>query len=116
MIRVKSALWVAAYVRRVNGIGDGFAVVVRKGAEDAGAILIRVDRPDGTGQLYVPAPQSAYEGRPDDRMFVARFPAETSKDALDAAIHSEIRMDPDVWVVAVDDRAGRHYLDAALTV
>ena len=46
-MRLKTALWVAAYLRRchVEGI---FAVVRRRGAEEAGAVFVRVSRLDGT--------------------------------------------------------------------
>ena len=46
-MRLKTALWIAAYLRRcqVEGI---FGAVIRRGAEDAGAIFVRVNRLDGT--------------------------------------------------------------------
>jgi hypothetical protein len=114
--RVKAAIFVAAYVRRVNATGEGFAVIARKGAEEAGAILIRIDRLDGTGDLYVPAPQSAYdEHRPTDRLFVRRFTdGPVSNARIDDVIARELRIDPDLWLIAVDDRAGRHFLGEAL--
>jgi hypothetical protein len=116
MTRVKAAIWVAAFVRRVNASGDAFAVVAERGAEEAGAVFVRVDRLDGTGDLYVPAPQTLYESdRPDDRRFVARFPEGPQPQArLDEAIQRERRIDPDLWLVAVDDRKGRHFLEDAL--
>lgn len=108
--RVTSALFVAAYVRRVMVAGS-FAAVMKKGAEEAGPVLIRVDRPDGTGQLFIPAPQSAYDDRPLDRLFVPRFhEGFAAKDALDAAVERERRFDPDLWLVAVEDREGRDFL------
>ena len=59
-MRLKTGLWVAAYLRRchVEGI---FAVVRRRGAEEAGAVFVRVSRLDGTSDLFGPAPQSAFE-------------------------------------------------------
>ena len=49
--RVKSALWVAAYVRRCHGANCP-AFVTRKGDPDAGDILVAIDRLDGTQRLY----------------------------------------------------------------
>ena len=59
-MRLKTALWVAAYLRRcqVEGIS---AVVRRRGAEEAGAVFVRIDRLDGTSDLFGPAPQSAFD-------------------------------------------------------
>ena len=112
--RLTSAFWVAAYVRRVNTIGDGaFAAVMKKGSDEAGPILIRVDRPDRLGRLFVPAPQSAYDERPRDRLFVART-GFVDAEALATAIARETRFDPDLWLVGVEDRDGRDFLDASL--
>ena len=87
------------------------AVVARKGAEEAGAILIVVDRLDGTSDLYAPAPQTAFdEAMPAERLFQQRLEAATP-DAVSETIAAEVRFDPDVWVVAVEDRDGRAFLD-----
>ena len=67
-MRLKSGIWVAAYLRRcaVEGV---FAAVRRRGAEEAGAIFIKINRLDGTGVLYGPAPQSEFgEARPAERI------------------------------------------------
>lgn len=112
MARVTSGLWVAAHVRRCNLEGSP-AVVMRRGSEEAGAILVVVDRLDGRNDLYAPAPQVMFdEGRPSDRLF------QKVRDGVDgleinAAIEREVRFDPDVWVVAVEDREGRAFLDLA---
>ena len=33
---------------------------------------------------------------------------------IEARLVREIRFDPDVWIVEVEDRAGRHFLDDAV--
>ena len=62
----------AAYVRRCPYRG-AFAAVRRHGAEEAGAVYIKVNRLDGTGILYGPAPQSAFDDAqvPATRLFTA---------------------------------------------
>src|SRR5258708_23125558 len=68
-MRLKSGIWVAAYLRRCQ-IEGAAAVLRRRGAEEAGAIFIKVSRLDGTADLYGPAPQSAFhEARPSERVF-----------------------------------------------
>jgi hypothetical protein len=111
-MRLKSAVWVAAYIRRCY-VEGAFAAVRRRGAEEAGAIFVKVNRLDGTADLFGPAPQSAFdEARPTDRLF-SRSLAEPS--ALEAKVEErltrELRFDPDVWIIEVEDRAGRHFLD-----
>lgn len=113
LMRLKSAIWVAAYLRRCSVEGV-FAAVRRRGAEEAGAIFIKVNRLDGTGTLYGPAPQTAFdESQPADRMFMAVLGRETAAAEADieARLVRENRFDPDLWVLEVEDRAGRNFLD-----
>ena len=111
-MRLKSGLWVAAYVRRcfVEGL---FAAVRRRGADEAGAIFIKVNRLDGTADVYAPAPQSAFgEQHPTDRGFSAALKVMPASDAdVEAYLARQVRFDPDVWIIETEDRAGRHFLD-----
>lgn len=110
MARLTSGLFVAAHVRRCNLEGAP-AVVMRRGSEEAGAIFVVVDYLDGRNDLYAPAPQVALdEDRPGDRLF-QKVAAEVDAEAISAAIAREMRFDPDVWVIAIEDRAGRSFLD-----
>jgi len=112
-MRLKSAIWVAAYLRRCQ-IEGAFGAVRRHGADEAGSIFVKVNRLDGTCDLYGPAPQSAFaEAQPADRMFsrcLANSPAPEAE--IEAYLSREVRFDPDVWIVEIEDRAGRHFLDA----
>jgi hypothetical protein len=116
-MRLKSGIWVAAYLRRCN-VEGAFAAVRRRGAEEAGAVFILVNRLDGTAVLYGPAPQSAFdEAQPADRMFTPVLGASAPVPATEAEarIAREIKFDPDVWLVEVEDRAGRHFLDQVVS-
>jgi hypothetical protein len=116
-MRLKSGIWVSAYLRRCNVEGV-FAAVRRRGAEEAGAIFIKISRLDGTAILYGPAPQSAFdEAQPADRFFTAVIGGATpAPDAdVEARLVREIRYDPDLWIVEVEDRAGRSFLDNIVT-
>ena len=110
-MRLKSGIWVAAYLRRcqVEGVA---AVLRRRGAEEAGAIFIKVSRLDGNADLYGPAPQSAFdEARPSERVFSIALRRESPKPDIEAYLARQISFDPDLWIVEVEDRAGRHFLD-----
>jgi len=112
-MRLKSSIWVAAYLRRCNVEGV-FAAVRKRGAEEAGAIFIIVNRLDGTAVLYGPAPQAAFDDdMPSDRAFsmvVGRDGPVTEAD-IETRLQKETRFDPDLWIVEAEDRAGRHFLD-----
>ena len=111
-MRVTSALWVGAYIRRCFAQG-AMVSVLRHGVDEAGAILIVVDRLDGTVDLYGPAPQSAFtETRPSDRLFLPLI-EKAPREAVQKRIDSEFRFDPDLWIVEVEDKQGRAFLDLA---
>ena len=109
-MRVTSSLWVGAYVRRCF-IEGAFAAVTRRGAEEAGAIFVMVDRLNATADLYAPAPQASFtESRPSERKFQLVAEGESLAE-ISARVEREARFDPDLWVVAVEDRDGRAFLD-----
>jgi len=115
-MRLKSGIWVAAYLRRCH-IEGAFAAVRRRGAEEAGAVYIKVNRLDGTGTLYGPAPQAVFdEAQPAGRIFTLILGREipASEADIEARLVREISYDPDVWIIEVEDRAGRHFLDNAI--
>jgi hypothetical protein len=111
-MRLKSAIWVAAYLRRCH-VEGAFAAVRRRGSEEAGAIFVKVNRLDGTAELFGPAPQSVFEAaRPADRLFSRCLPGPAAPEArVEERLARELRFDPDVWIIEVEDRAGRHFLD-----
>lgn len=100
--RLRSALWVAAYIRRCMAAG-AFAAISRKGDESAGAIFIEVIAPRGV-DLWGPALR-------DDggRAFERVATGETGL-AIAERIEREARFDADLWLVTVEDREGRTFL------
>jgi hypothetical protein len=111
-MRLKSGIWVAAYLRRC-AIEGAYGVVRRHGAEEAGAIFVKIDRLDGSAELFGPAPQAAFdEARPADRVFIACLKANPAADIeVETYLARQIRFDPDLWIIEVEDRAGRNFLD-----
>lgn len=97
-MRLRSAVFVSALVRRVFSRGD-FAAVEVKGAEEAGAVFIRQLYRDGRQSLYAPAPQSLLAE--DARLFEIRL-ERAEPAAVADAIARERRFDGDLWVVAVE--------------
>jgi hypothetical protein len=106
-VRLKSEIWAKAYIRRcaVEGVP---AVVVNRGDNDAGVILIKVAHLDGLADLYGPAPAGLVDRLDREWTPVRRAVAESEIDAL---IARERNIDRDIWVIEIEDRAGRHFLD-----
>ena len=101
---LSSDVWVGALIRRVE-IGGGFAVVARKGDPRAGAVLVKVlNRSDGSARLLAEATRG--DG---DRVWMEPVASREERE-LDAYVERAVRIDPDVWVVEIEDKAGRHFL------
>jgi hypothetical protein len=112
-MRLKSSIWVAAYLRRCQSEGV-FGAVRRRGAEEAGAVFVKVALLDGNAMLYVPAPQTVYDdSRPIERIFVPVTSQPLPEASVEERLVKEIRFDPDAWIVETEDRVGRHFLDLA---
>jgi hypothetical protein len=112
-MRLKSSIWVKAYVRRCQVAGVA-AYVVRHGDDDAGAIFIRINRLDGSSDLFGPAP-AGLSDLDVDRQWMHRGKDGPLSDAdTDNILEREIRFDSDLWVIEVEDREGRHFLDSSI--
>ncbi|MCW6507096.1 DUF1491 family protein [Lichenifustis flavocetrariae] len=111
MGRLRSDFWVSAYLRRCGGQAIP-AMLRRRGSAEAGAILIKLDCLDGTAALFGPTPQTEVEDRDTARSFTRMHKDEriSTVDA-EARLAREISYDPDLWIVEVEDRAGRTLLD-----
>lgn len=112
-MRLKTSIWVAAYLRRCQAAGV-FGAVRRRGAEEAGAVFVKTAQMDGTAMLYVPAPQAVYDdSRPIERLFLPVSPQPVPEASVEERLAKEIRFDPDAWIVETEDKEGRHFLDLA---
>lgn len=97
-------IWVAALIRRAE-LGGAFGMILRKGDARAGAVLVKVlNRPEGTAKLYAEA--TRLDG---ERVWMQPQPSQQEPD-LDAYVERAVRVDPDLWVVEIDDRQARHFL------
>lgn len=112
-MRLKSEMWVMAYLRRCATEGCP-GVVVRRGDVDAGTIYIKVARLDRTADLYGPVP-AGFSGSDGERRWVQIAGPAAAEQDVDLAIEREMRMDSDVWILEIEDRQGRSHLEDWLT-
>ena len=97
-------IWVTALIRRAEQ-GGAFAVVARKGDARAGAVLVKVlNTGERSSRLYAEAT------RMDGEQVWMQPARSTEERELDGYIERAIRIDPDLWVVEIEDRQGRHFL------
>ncbi len=109
-MRVTSQVWVAALLRRSQS-GGAFAHVARRGHDQAGSVFVIVDNLQGQLDLWAPAPQSAYgEDEVDQRVHELAL-EHVSREQVAQRLEKEARFDPDFWVVEIEDKAARAFLD-----
>lgn len=100
---LNSDLWVGALIRRA-GIGGAGATVVRRGDARAGTVLVKAyNTSERTARLY-----SEAFGQDGDRLWIQ--PVIGTESEIDAYIERQRGYDPDIWVVEIEDREGRHFL------
>ncbi len=100
--RLKTEIWAAALIRRAE-TGGAFACVARKGDTDAGASLIKVRLLDGRAVLY-----RSMQDMDGNRIWLPKGPSDEGE--IDSMITKRLDRDPDLWVIEIDDRQGRHFL------
>ena len=100
---LNSDLWVGALIRRAQ-IEGANATVVRKGDARAGTVIVKAyNTSDRTARLY-----SEAFGQDGERLWIQ--PVSGTESELDAYIERQRGYDPDIWVVEVEDRQGRHFI------
>jgi hypothetical protein len=102
--RLTSEFWVQAYLTRLR-LADIPAFVTAHGDDTAGAVLIKLNRLDGHAEVF----QRSFDLLSGERNWITLV--EGAECDVDAAIARQRVFDPDLWVIEVEDRAGRHLLD-----
>ena len=112
-MRLKTEIWVKAYLRRV--MSEGLAGYIATSGDDfAGAIYIHIDDLAGAHYLFGPAPAGLDESS-SERRWISCFPdASVSKEQADNYLLQQKKYDPDLWIVELEDKQGRHFLDDLL--
>ncbi len=103
--RLKAGIFVRALIRRIEVAGAN-AFVVRKGAEEAGAVFLKVSRLNGTCYLLEQARRG--EG---DLIWLKPLGDPVDDAKANAYFERQVRIDPDIWIVEIEDREGRPFVD-----
>ena len=103
--RLKAGIFVRALIRRAE-VAGAQAYVVKKGSEEAGAVFLKVARLDSTCTIL-------NQVRAGDGELVWTKPLGGPCDEARATAYFEkqIKFDRDLWIVEIEDREGRAFVD-----
>jgi len=104
--RVSTRLWVQALIRRcsVDGVS---AMLVRRGDEDRGAVMLKVNRFDAGCTVWTQT--RTMDGAP--AWMRGTGPEAVAEPVADAYVERQVKRDPDLWVVEIEDRHARFMPD-----
>ncbi len=108
--RLKTEIRIAAHIRRARA-GGAFATIARKGDPDAGAVAVKVYLGRGDARLYVQSRDLDGNAVWRDPFEFDDTPADGSETRVDAWLEKEAAIDPDLWVLEIEDASGRAFLE-----
>lgn len=104
MTRLTTEIWVAAYLTRLR-LATIPAFIVQKGDGTAGAVLVKLNTLDGNAVCF----QRSFDLMSGERRWVVL--AEGGEGLVDDSVAKQKSFDPDLWVIEIEDKDGRHLLD-----
>ena len=104
MSRLTTEIWIAAYLTRLR-LATITVFVLQKGDHTAGAVLVKVNTLDGNACCY----QRSFDLMSGERQWVVL--SEGPEADVDASIAKQKSFDPDLWVLELEEKSGRHLLD-----
>jgi len=103
-MRLTAEIWVSAYLTRLRLV-EIPAFVVKHGDNTAGAVLVKLNTLDGKACCF----QRSFDLMTGDRKWVVLV--EGDEALVDQSVTKQRGFDPDLWVIEVEDKQGRHLLD-----
>lgn len=102
--RLTARFWVDAYLTRLR-LQDIPAFVTAHGDDTAGAVLVKLNTLDGRAEALT----RSFDLETGARVWTQL--AQGAEAEVDETIRRQRSFDADLWVIEVEDRAGRHLLD-----
>lgn len=103
-MRLTADIWVSAYLTRLR-LAAIPAFVVARGDATAGAVMVKLNTLDGRACCY----QRSFDLMTGERSWIVL--AQGAEADVDQSVQRQRGYDPDLWVIEVEDRQGRHLLD-----
>ena len=107
---VRTEIWVKAHLRRCFAAGLT-GVVARRGAEEAGAVFVKVTRAADAVLLFGPPPGPAYDEQGQRRWAMPLGPEPVAAEAAGAFLSPQMALDPALWILDIDDPRGNGLIE-----
>jgi len=103
MPRLTAKFWVDAYLLRLR-LANIPAFVVAKGDITAGNVMVKLNTLNGHAEAF----ERSFD-LDGQRLWITL--ASGPEAEVDHALSQQRGFDPDLWIIEVEDKAGRHLLD-----
>lgn len=103
-MKLTAEIWVSAYIKRLSLL-EIPAFVVKKGDLTAGAVIVKLNTLDGQATLF----QRSFDLMTGERRW--DILSQGAEQDVDMSLAKQRSFDPDLWIIEVEDRDGRHLLD-----
>ena len=104
MARLRSKIWVQAYLKRLE-LQPIAAYVIAHGDDHSGSILVKISKRDVFAELH----QKTFDLQNNRNLWVKIL--EDSDAEIDFFLEKQKANDPDLWIVEVESANGQNYLD-----
>lgn len=104
MSRLTTEIWIAAYLTRLR-LATIPAFILQKGDNTAGAVLVKLNTLDGQATCF----QRSFDMDTNERRWMVLTTGGEAQ--VDASIAKQKSFDPDLWIIEIEDKNGRHLLD-----
>jgi len=84
---------------------------MRRGDPERGALYVKIATMDGRAMLFGPPPASFEERPSEDELVPHLDPAGAPERDVDDYLRQQAEYDPDLWLIEIEDREGRSFLD-----
>lgn len=103
-MRLATEFWIKAYITRLRAVHIP-VYVVRHGEDTSGGVLVKVALLNGQTHIF----EQRYDMLADVRKWECVF--QGSDQEANEWSERQAGRDPDLWVIELEDREGRHLLD-----
>ena len=106
---LRAEIWIKAQIRMCD-LNMTPAYVRRKGDPDAGAVLLKLDKLDGTSEVLTQVRTG--EGSKAWSRGTGETPVPDTE--AEAYIARQLKYDPDIWVLEIEDPANTYSVDGEI--